>query len=134
MTVTAAPQTDWLYPEVTEGSIFVSSWGYDQTNVDYYRVVRRTKATVWVQEVHAAIVSGRGGPQENVVPSTEPKVGAWVRTDAGTVYDPAAPASIRKHRLSRAGWSRPTFTVNSFAYASLWDGTPEYRTGTGWGR
>lgn len=29
-----------------QGGIFVSSWGYDQTNVDFYKVVKVTAKTV----------------------------------------------------------------------------------------
>ena len=33
------------------GDIMYSSWGYDQTNVDFYKVVRVTKASAWLQPI-----------------------------------------------------------------------------------
>ena len=38
---------------IEAGTIFVSSWGYDQTNVDFYEVVRHTKKTVWVRPIES---------------------------------------------------------------------------------
>ena len=36
--------------EVKVGDIFYTSWGYDQTNVEFYKVVRATKSSVWIQQ------------------------------------------------------------------------------------
>lgn len=33
------------------GDIYRCSWGYDQTNVDYYQVTRVTDKSVWIREV-----------------------------------------------------------------------------------
>lgn len=41
--------------------ILSSSWGYDQTNVDYYSVVRATDKTVWLQPIRGHMVSSEGG-------------------------------------------------------------------------
>lgn len=57
---------------VTVGTVLCNSWGYDQTNVDYYEVVRRsdTGATVWVRSIGAASVAGSGGfMSDQVVPN-----------------------------------------------------------------
>lgn len=40
------------------GAIFCNSWGYDQTNVDYYQVVKRTNATVWLRPIGQEMVEG----------------------------------------------------------------------------
>lgn len=42
------------------GDVFYSSWGYDQTNVDFYEVVRKTDKTVFVREIEGQILSGGG--------------------------------------------------------------------------
>jgi hypothetical protein len=39
------------------GDILVSSWGYDQTNVFFYEVVKATAATVRVRRRNASIAS-----------------------------------------------------------------------------
>lgn len=35
------------------GQIFYDSWGYEQTNIDFYEVVRTTGKTVWLKEIAA---------------------------------------------------------------------------------
>lgn len=42
------------------GDVFYSSWGYDQTNVDFYEVVRKTAKTVYVREIYGEILTGGG--------------------------------------------------------------------------
>ena len=43
--------------QIVRGDIFVCSWGYDQTNVDFYQVVKRTPKTVTVRQVAAETLS-----------------------------------------------------------------------------
>lgn len=42
------------------GDLLYSAWGYDQTNVDFYEVVRVSKASVWLRKRLAAITPGAG--------------------------------------------------------------------------
>lgn len=44
------------------GSVWYTSWGYDQTNVEFYQVVRETKASVWLREIAATYANGRVYP------------------------------------------------------------------------
>lgn len=44
------------------GRIFNTSWGYDQTNVEFYEVVRESKASVWLREVGQYAEGGRVYP------------------------------------------------------------------------
>lgn len=46
---TAARRT--LSEKLHEGTILVSSWGYDQTNIDFFQIIARTEATVTVREI-----------------------------------------------------------------------------------
>ena len=43
------------------GDIFEMSWGYDQTNVDYFQVVSLTPRGVYVREIGAKSVPGTQG-------------------------------------------------------------------------
>ena len=52
---------------VVEGDIFVSSWGYDQTNVDFYQVVKVGPAMIALREI-AKKVSRRAGDTDYVTP------------------------------------------------------------------
>lgn len=100
---------------VKVGDFFYSSWGYDQTNIDFYEVVGLTGASVKVRQVSKAYQGDRMAPQVAVVPVA----GAYT----------SEPMTKRIQQ----GFSTPAFTVNSYAVATLWDGRPKYQTGTGWG-
>lgn len=49
--------------EIKVGDIFRMSWGWDQTNVNYFQVVRGTPKNVVVREIHHEEVPGtnKGG-------------------------------------------------------------------------
>lgn len=50
------------------GDIVTNSWGYDQTNVDWYRVSHTTKNYVWLIPVHSALTPDEGcGPMSGKV-------------------------------------------------------------------
>ena len=53
---------------VTVGDYFTASWGYDQTNIDYYEAVAVSKTgRVKLQRIEQRIIS-RGCPNDEVVP------------------------------------------------------------------
>lgn len=43
------------FPHIQVGSLFASSWGFDQTNVDFYQVIKRTEKTVTVQKIASKV-------------------------------------------------------------------------------
>jgi hypothetical protein len=43
------------------GEIYVNSWGYDQTNVDYYQVIAVKGKTATLQEINSEAVEGTDG-------------------------------------------------------------------------
>lgn len=121
---------------VEVGDFFVASWGYDQTNIDFYKVVGLTPKGVKVQQWSSALADDqRGAPyQDAVIPGESPKQGCWVKTEGGwSEYDRNAPAPIQTKRLNPGYGSRPCFTVASYASAYKWDGKPDYQTGAGYG-
>lgn len=136
----AAPSPAEVGVEI--GDFFVSSWGYDQTNVDFYKVVGLTPKGVKVQKWTSAVVDDNG-PTTHVVPGGAPRTytdysdapeGAdyWDRQAAAKEVE----APIQTKRLSAYGegeYRRVYFTVNSYSSASKWDGKPEYATGFGFG-
>lgn len=144
MTATATPESSTVNGvEVKVGDFFSSSWGYDQTNVDFYKVVGMTASgkSVRIQHWSSAIAPGTqsGGPQEYVVPgagpatvydhsAVTPEMDYWERKEA--VKEVASP--IETKRLSSYG-SGAYISLNSHSSASLWDGKPEMQTGSGWG-
>jgi hypothetical protein len=56
-TTTATPTTH----DIVVGDIFEYSWGYDQTNVDYFEVVATTAKTVKIRKIGAHSVPGSEG-------------------------------------------------------------------------
>jgi hypothetical protein len=61
------------------GDVITNSWGYDQTNVDWYAVVKITRAFVWLQPIAAHVeetgfMSGNSAPQ---VDTTAASPSAW---------------------------------------------------------
>lgn len=101
--------------EVAVGDFFVSSWGYDQTNVDFYQVTGTTRTMVKLRALKKKIVGGKGGPYEKVMPI------------ANTMYGP----EIRKKLKEWSG--RPYIKLNSRINAYKWDGRPETQTGGAFG-
>lgn len=50
------------------GDVVYNSWGYDQTNVDFYQVTRATNNFVWLREISSALVPDKGvGPMSGKV-------------------------------------------------------------------
>lgn len=44
------------------GDIYYSSWGYDQTNIDYFQVVKRTPGTVTIRSIGAELIGRQVHP------------------------------------------------------------------------
>jgi hypothetical protein len=43
--------TQGLSHGIKVGDIFYTSWGYEQTNTEFYQVTRATEASVWLRRV-----------------------------------------------------------------------------------
>ena len=98
------------------GDILYSSWGYDQTNIDFYEVRKVTGSMVVLQKLENKIVRN-DGPMHYVVPVPGQHKGVPLRRKFGP-------------RWNGEGY---TVSIGSHASASLWDGTPKGETGWGYG-
>jgi hypothetical protein len=95
------------------GDFLYSSWGYDQTNVDFYQVIKvPSPKSIVVREVGKKIVR-ESGTSEYVVP----------RPNAFVSDSKAKTARVSVGNSIKMG-SR---------YASKWDGKPKYQTAFGYG-
>lgn len=113
---------------VRVGDFFYSSWGYDQTNIDYYKVVGLTPKGVKVQEWTSQVLRDSLQGSE-VVPGFEPRKGCWVNTpDGGSFYDREREAPIQTKRLQRDSQGRPRLAWTSFADLYLWDCKGHFET------
>jgi hypothetical protein len=85
------------------GVILVSSWGYEQTNVDFYRVASVKKSTVTLEQLTNKVVSSDAWSSGRVIPGDDIK-------------------AITKHIVRSA-----CIRINSYkALYNIWDGKPEH--------
>ena len=97
------------------GDILVSSWGYDQTNVDYYQVTRLYGKAIGIREIGKKYLSSDGSGSDKVAP------------------DPGAFVGPEMKKIPRGGYGGASVKINSFASAHKWDGQPDRQTSSGWG-
>lgn len=97
------------------GDLLYSSWGYDQTNVDFYEVTAVSGKAVVIREIETKVVrSGQGS--EAVVGVPHRFVGEAMKKIPIPSYK-----------------GEPAIKLNSFSHAYKWDGQPKYQTASGWG-
>lgn len=122
----AASKTSGLDPAslgIKVGDIFYASWGYDQTQVNFYEVVGLTGASVRVRQVAQRDVSSGSNPHSEMVPVP----GSYIPTRVNnTEHD-----VLTKRLVGDAGW--PAIKITESQYCILWDGKPKYQTGWGYG-
>lgn len=99
------------------GTIWCCSWGYDQTNIDFYEVVKRTPKTVVIRKIESVTVDRSKG-SDKVVPCPGHFDGDPMRRRVLDGWHPSAP-------LIRISEGR--------TIASLWDGKPKHQTASGYG-
>ena len=106
------------------GDILVSSWGYDQTNVDFWRVVGLTASGKSVRIVPAGqrVVSYSKG-SESVVPG-DPR---------DHRQDDATTSLVRWYDFRDGREWCVGVPVGHRNTARLWDGRPVHQTAWGWG-
>ena len=91
--------------------ILASSWGYDQTNVDFYQVVEVLDKAVRIRPIEQKVVSSSPG-SDSVVPVPNHFSGA-------IMLKKVSPGDSVK--------------IESYAYASKWSGRPLHQTAAGFG-
>lgn len=87
------------------GDIFVSTWGYEQTNVNFYQVIKATAKTVIVREIRRKREDG----------------GAWGQYKAMPKKDDFRSEPMRR-RVDHSS-DRPSIRID-YHFARLWDGKP----------
>jgi hypothetical protein len=97
------------------GTIFVFSWGYDQTNVNFYQVVATTPKTVTIREIAQESLPGQPG----CAPMSD------LRVPIPHMFRPNKP-EMRKRVQFLDG--EPYLTMASYGWCSVWDGKPEYNS------
>lgn len=90
-----------------KGDILVSSWGYDQTNIDFYEILETTDKSVKIEKVGSETIGDNGPGGLLVVPNTSWRSGKIMTKRVGT---------------------HESVKITSYAYAHKWNGNPEYET------
>lgn len=131
----AAPRTPIV------GDILVCSWGYNQTNIDYYQVIAVTASSVRIREIGAAVVRSTehhdyvapvAGNFIELKSNDNPKARSnQIRTAKGvTKRVNHTPATATGRGLEAATYS---VKISSYASARLWDGDVDQQTGAAYG-
>ena len=99
-----------FFESIKVGDIFVDSWGYDQTNIDFYLVTKKLKASIKIVKIGSKIVSTSIGT-EMVVPVKDAVIGE------------------ERTKIPQDGYIK----TSSYSLARPWDGKPMRETAAGWG-
>jgi hypothetical protein len=94
-----------------KGDILYSSWGYDQTNVDFYQVIDTTEKSIKIRQVGKRVV----------------------REERGSDYVVAVPGKFTDGPMTKRVSPGGHVKITSGTYAYKWDGKPKYETAMGWG-
>ncbi len=94
------------------GAILYASWGYDQTNVDFYRIEKRAGDYVTLQKLETI---------DTPTPPDEPD-GPATLTGTAVAGDASVGEPFRR-KIKTAASSR-FVQIESYAYAYPWDGQP----------
>lgn len=60
---------------INVGDIFKSTWGYDQTNVDFYVVTRKTAKMIELQECGRKSLGQTSWASDKVIPDPDTRLG-----------------------------------------------------------
>jgi hypothetical protein len=91
------------------GDVYASCWGYEQTNVNFYQVIKVTAKTVTVREIEARLHETTGYMSRTVMPLR------------GAFKFNAVP--IRRTFRTYQGQTR--ISLASYEHASNWNGKPQ---------
>lgn len=96
--------------DIKVGDIYYTSYGYDQTNVNFYEVVQVGEKSVVVREIGSETVD-----EDRNITHVVAKPGKPVRAPQRVIPSPSGGFKVDGH------------------YASKWGGEPVYETAIGWG-
>lgn len=115
---------------ISVGDIFSNSWGYDQTQIDYYKVVRLTPAGVEIVPIGQRFVERNGPGGDSVVPDPN------VIRDYDVITGIGVNGNGKKSKVCRVkdfGWGA-SIVLSDRHSATKWGGRPGYQTDTMFGR
>ncbi len=113
-----------------EGDILHHSWGYDQTNCDFYQVVGVKKASVLLRQIGANPVPGSEGfMSQSLMPEKDAFItkGSHALTKYSDNFGPDNPTILKRVGFypNEDGTLRYFIPV-PYGWCDLWEGNPEY--------
>lgn len=94
---------------MNKAEYFVSQWGCEQTNVTFYKVLKRTAKTVTIIEVLSKRIATKWG-EYTATPTDE--IPNWARVMRKKIHN----YSTKKEK------SHEQIEINNFSSAFIWDG------------
>lgn len=91
--------------KIQTGSILYSSWGYEQTNIDFFKVISRKGMNIVMQQIGSKLVNYNGIQMS----------GQKIADESVLKGEPM------NKRINKFG----TITLNSFSFCGVWDGQPK---------
>jgi len=114
---------------IKEGDILVAQWGYEANNVNYFKVLKRTKTFVEVAELNAEYVPGDTGIYDGryVQPGTTWKhYSLWADRDSSSASrrDDGQPIVFRRKVKTHSDGGEYV-NLCEYAHMNLWNGRPQ---------
>lgn len=72
---------------IQEGTIIRAAWGYDQTNIDFYKCIKRTPTFTTLVRIRHKETSNDGGWTGTAVPDPERVISRPIRRKVHTMPD-----------------------------------------------
>ncbi len=104
--------------DIKIGDVFVETWGYDQTNVDFFEVIRTMPKTVEIVRIRAEEVGV--GHDVKLVPKLGHSIGQRRRKLVQFQDVNRNKVGPREEKLE------PFLAMTSYSTAFLWDGKSAY--------
>jgi len=105
------------------GEIIYNSWGYDQTNIDFYKILERKGNYITIVEMNQEEYKNPNPPREPRSPNELWGQGQVVPTTVKSGDKPFR----RMVRIDRDG-KELGVQIASYGWAKLWDGKPAHYT------
>jgi hypothetical protein len=115
---------------IEAGDVFYCSWGYDQTNIDFYEVVRVTKTRAELRPIGSRCVEDNG-PTTRVVPDPSVSRSFDVLIETGSCSPYGKPE--RETKLCTINDRGSVVLKSGRHWARRYEGGSLYETGAGWG-
>lgn len=105
--------------DIQTGDILAAHWGYDAHYTDFYKVVKRTKKQVVLQQLKDVHSNQNGYEGWDTMPTDEPYSGATIRR-AVKMFDAWCEGEDGYYEYQQA----ESVMINDWTRATKWNGQP----------